>query len=300
MQFKYFLELLLLSAIWGLSFLFMRTTTGEFGPVMLVTVRTGIAALALLPFFLYKRLHLQFKSQWRAIFFVGLTNTAIPFCLFSYSTYHLGAGYASILNATAPMFGALVGFFWLKDNLAKIAIFGLVLGFCGVLLLSLSKTSEQVGNVFFPTLAALGATFFYGLAACYSKRYLRGVSSLTIAAGSQYCALLVLFPISLFYLPAVNPSTESWLQVLALGLFCTALAYIMYFRLIANVGAERAITVAYLVPVFGVIWGVVFLNETVTLSMSVGTSLVLFGVALTTGVLRFTKRNTHKTGSSQT
>ncbi|MDU0353786.1 DMT family transporter [Paraglaciecola aquimarina] len=291
MQIKHFLELLILSAVWGASFLFMRTTTGEFGPIMLVTLRSGIAALALLPFFIYKKLLPEFTSQWRAILFVGLTNTAIPFCLFSYSTFHLGAGYASILNATAPMFGALVGFFWLKDNLPRIAIFGLGLGFTGVLLLSLSKTSEDVGNVFLPTIAALSATFLYGLAACYSKKYLQGISSLTIAAGSQYFAVLALLPVSFFFWPETNPSTESWLQVVALALFCTAFAYILYFRLIANVGAERAITVAYLVPVFGVMWGVIFLQEKVTISMSVGASLVLFGVALTTGVIKLTKPN---------
>jgi drug/metabolite transporter (DMT)-like permease len=287
---KYFIELLILAAVWGVSFIFMRTTTGDFGPVMLVTLRTGIAALALLPFFFYKQLMHEFKTYWRAIFFIGLANTAIPFCLFSYGTFHLGAGYGSILNATAPMFGAIVGFFWLKDNLSKIAIFGLVLGFVGVLILSLTRTSQDVTNVYLPIFAALGATFLYGLAACYSKKYLKGVSSLTIATGSLFFAFLTLLPISLFYWPAKNPSIESWAQVIALGLFCTAVAYIMYFRLIANVGAERAISVAYLVPVFGVLWGIIFLQEALTINMLVGACLVLVGVALTTGVLSKFKR----------
>jgi drug/metabolite transporter (DMT)-like permease len=282
---KYFFELVVLSSLWGASFLFMRTTTGDFGPVMLVTLRTGIAAFALMPFFFYRRLMPEFKQYWKPIFFVGIANTAIPFCLFSYSTYFLGAGYGSILNATAPMFGAIVGYFWLKDNLTRIAIFGLFMGFTGVLVLSLTRISEELTSVFLPIIAALVSTFLYGLAACYSKRYLTGVSSLSIATGSLYFAFLTLLPISIFYWPENNPSIESWVQVIALGLFCTAVAYIMYFRLIANVGAERAITVAYLVPVFGVCWGIVFLQETLTINMLIGAFLVLMGVALTTGVL---------------
>ncbi|MCF2947522.1 DMT family transporter [Paraglaciecola aquimarina] len=292
MPFKYFIELLILSALWGASFLFMRTTTGDFGPVMLVTLRTGIAALALFPFFVYRKLFAEFKHQWKPILFLAVANTAVPFCLFSYSTYHLGAGYSSILNATAPMFGALVGFFWLKDNLSKIAVFGLFLGFMGVLLLSLSKIYAVVEVVYLPILAALVATFGYGLSACYSKKYLTGVKSLTIAAGSHYFSLIILFPISLFFWPETNPSMDSWIQVIVLGLFCTGIASIMYFRLIAKVGAEKAITVAYLVPVFGVMWGIVFLQEVLTLNMLLGASLVLIGVALTTGVLRFKKRST--------
>lgn len=291
MPIKYFIELLILSSLWGASFLFMRTTTGDFGPVMLVTLRTGIAAFALIPFFFYRRLMPEFRQYWKPIFFIGLANTAIPFCLFSYSTYYLGAGYGSILNATAPMFGAIVGFFWLKDNLTKIAIFGLFLGFIGVLILSLTRISEELTSTFLPIIAALVSTFLYGLAACYSKKYLKGVRSLTIATGSLYFAFLTLLPISLFYWPEINPSIESWAQVIVLGLFCTAVAYIMYFRLIANVGAERAITVAYLVPVFGVLWGIIFLQETITINMLLGACLVLVGVALTTGVLSKLKRS---------
>lgn len=288
MPFKYFCELLVLSALWGASFLFMRTTTGEFGPIMLITLRTGIAAMALLPFFLHAKLQHQIKAHWQAILFVGLTNTAIPFCLLSYSAFSLGAGYASILNATAPMFGAIVGFFWLKDNLPYLAIFGLALGFLGVVILSIAKSSHDIEQVtpWLPIVSALCATFLYGLAACYTKKHLKGVNVLAIVTGSQCFSVICLFPISLFFWPENTPSLESWWQVLALGLFCTAVAYILYFRLIANIGAEKAITVAYLVPVFGVIWGMVFLQEKLTFIMWIGASLVMLGVALTTGLFR--------------
>jgi len=283
---KYAFELVLLSAIWGASFLFMRTTTGEFGPILLITLRTGNAALVLLPFLLYQNKLQLLITHWRVIFVVGLTNTAVPFCLFSYSTFHLGAGYSSVLNATAPMFSAVVAFVWLKESLPRLAVFGLFIGFCGVIVLSFARQHMEMANSILPVIAALVATFLYGIAACTAKRYLTGVNALAIATGSQCFAFLTLLPLSFFYLPSVMPSNESWWQVLLLGLVCTAFAYILYFRLMSNVGVTKAITVAYLVPVFGVLWGMVFLDESLTMSMLMGASLILLGVALTTGLLR--------------
>jgi drug/metabolite transporter (DMT)-like permease len=281
-----FLELLLLSAIWGASFLFMRNTSADFGPIMLITLRTGIAALVLIPFVMYKKQWHIMARNWLPILLVALTNTAIPFCLFSYSTLYLGAGYASVLNASAPMFAAIVGFYWLKDNLSIVAVIGLIVGFFGVLLLSLARQNTDFETSLLPILAALCATLLYGVAACLTKRYLQGVNPLAIATGSQCFAVLVLAPLSLFFWPAAMPGIQSWWQVLALGVFCTALAYILYFRLIANVGAAKAITVAYLVPVFGVIWGMTFLDEHLTPGMWFGAALVLLGVALTTGLIK--------------
>ena len=230
MPVKYVLELLLLAAVWGASFIFMRTTVPDFGPIMLITLRTGIAAVFLLPFLIKAKLLSQLKIHWLPILVVGLINTAIPFCLFSYSTLYLGAGYASVLNATVPMFGAIIGFFWLKDYLSNIAIFGLLVGFCGVLLLSIARDAAFSAEALLPVLAALLATLSYGAAACYAKKYL---------IGSQCFAFLSLAPLSLAFWPEQMPGLHSWLQVLILGVACTALAYILYFRLIANVGAEK-------------------------------------------------------------
>jgi drug/metabolite transporter (DMT)-like permease len=285
---KYAGELILLAAIWGASFLFMRTTSAEFGPIMLITLRTGIAALVLMPLLVINKHSKVMFQHWRVISIIGLTNTAIPFCLFSYSTLYLGAGYASVLNATAPMFGALVGFYWLKDKLASLAVLGLVIGFVGVLVLSFSRNHIDGDTSWIPIFAALTATFFYGLAACVAKRYLQGVNALAITTGSQIVAALTLAPLCVFFWPTATPSQESWWQVIALGVVCTAMAYIMYFRLIANVGSAKAITVAYLVPIFGVLWGMIFLSEQLTIGMWLGAALILLGVALTSG---FIKRN---------
>tara|TARA_R110002153_G_scaffold37939_4_gene110680 strand:- start:1057 stop:1941 length:885 start_codon:yes stop_codon:yes gene_type:complete len=282
---KYAAELVLLAAIWGASFLFMRSTSAEFGPIMLITLRTGIAALVLLPWLILQQHTGVMFRHWRTITIIGLTNTAIPFCLFSYSTLYLGAGYASVLNATAPMFAALIAFYWLRDRLLPVAIVGLIIGFIGVLVLSLSRQHTELATNWLPIMAALAATFLYGLAACFSRRYLQGVNALAIATGSQLVATLTLAPLSLFFWPATMPSIESWWQVIILGVACTAFAYILYFRLIANIGSAKAITVAYLVPVFGVLWGMIFLAEQLSLGMWIGAGLVLFGVALTSGLV---------------
>jgi drug/metabolite transporter (DMT)-like permease len=286
MPFKYFIELVILASVWGSSFIFMRTAAPEFGPIMLITLRTAIAALCLLPFLFNAQSKSQMRTYWRPILFVGLVNTAIPFCLFSYSLLYIGAGYASVLNACAPMFGALVGFFWLKDNITAMIIFGLILGFVGVVILSLAHQAAFAQASLLPVMAALLATFLYGVAACFAKQYLQGVKAFVVAGGSQCFAALCLFPVSLFFWPPTIPSLTSWLHLIILGVLCTAIAYIMYFRLIANVGAANAITVAYLVPVFGVFWAMVFLQERLSVGMWIGAGLVLAGVCLATGLVK--------------
>ena len=283
-------ELIALGAIWGASFLFMRTATPEFGAIALVVLRTGIAALVLFPALLMARKYLDLKQHWWAILVVGLINTAIPFTLFSYATVHLGAGFGSILNATAPMFGAVIAFIWLKDSLSNMAIIGLFVGFCGVAVISAERSGIELELAWLPIGAALAATCAYGLAACFTKKHLGGVSTLAIATGSQAFAALALIPLVFFNLPEKMPSTSAWLQVLTLGVLCTAVAYILYFRLIANIGAARAITVAYLVPVFGVLWGIIFLGEVLTPMMILGASLILVGVAMTTGLIKLPKK----------
>lgn len=284
------IELILLAAIWGASFLFMRTATPEFGAVALVAVRTGVAALCLLPFLLAARKVKDVKGHWRDILIVGIINTAIPFCLFSYATVLLGAGMGSVLNATAPMFGAVIAYFWLKEQLKGFAVLGLLTGFVGVVVLTNARTGLDLSTSLLPVLAALGATFAYGLAACFTKRNLSGVNTLAIAAGSQAFAAVILLPLAVFSWPETMPSTQAWGQALVLGVACTGIAYILYFRLIANVGAARAISVAYLIPAFGVLWGVLFINETVSPALLTGAALILVGVGLTTGMVKWPRK----------
>lgn len=291
MKLTHLMELTVLAAIWGMSFMFMRTATPEFGAVALVAARTGIAALVLFPLVVFKKQLSAVKQHWRPILVVGLVNTAIPFCLFSYAVVSLGAGLGSILNATAPMFATMVAFVWLKERLTPLAMLGLLIGFIGVAVLSVTRSGLQGDIAIVPIGAALSATFAYGVAACYTKQKLTGVSTLAVATGSQVFASVMLAPLAIIFWPAQSPSTEAWGQTIVLGIACTAVAYILYFRLIANVGASKAMTVAYLIPVFGVLWGMLFLNEVVTSSMLVGAALVLLGVSLTTGLFKVRRKN---------
>lgn len=280
------LELLLLAALWGSSFLFMRTATPEFGAFALVELRTAIAALCLLPVLLLARKLQDVIIHWKPILIIGMINTAIPFVLFSYATVYLGAGLGSILNATAPMFGAIIAFLWLKESLSGLAIMGLIAGFCGVVMISLARAELDFTLAVLPVMAALSATCAYGLAVCYTRKYMAKISVLAIAAGSQIFAAIALLPFAIATWPTTLPSLNIWFQVVFLGIACTGVAYLLYFRLIANIGASKAITVAYLIPIFGVIWGVVFLDERVTLPLMIGAAMILVGVAMTTGVFK--------------
>ncbi|MCW8109089.1 DMT family transporter [Alteromonas ponticola] len=282
MPVKDLMALLLLGAIWGGSFIFMRVAAPEFGIFALVEVRTLLATLVLLPVLACRGGMRDIVVHWKAIALIGAVNTAIPFVLFNYSSLHLEAGVNAILNATAPMFGAVIAFLWLSDKLSKQAVIGLCLGFVGVAVISAQKIGDQ-GISIFPIITALLATTCYGLAASMMKKYLQGVRPLAVATGSQASASLFLLPFALYTLPATMPSIVAWNNAIALAVFGTGIAYILYFSLIANVGPAKAITVAYLVPLFGIVWGVVFLNETLSLQTLLGGGLILTGVALTTG-----------------
>ncbi|MBU3020458.1 DMT family transporter [Aestuariibacter sp. A3R04] len=278
-------SLALLGAIWGGSFIFMRVAAPEFGVFALVEIRAVLATAIMLPFLIAVGGWRNIKRYWWQIGFIGALNTAIPFVLFNYSSLHLEAGVNAILNATAPMFGALVAFLWLKDTLKPSAVTGLFLGFIGVIVLSAHKVGSGHVSVV-PILTACMATLCYGIAACAMKRWLAGVKPIVVATGSQIFASLILLPFSLATLPATMPSGLAWLNAIALAVLGTGIAYILYFNLIATIGPAKAISVGYLVPLFGIIWGLLFLNESLSVQTLTGGVLILLGVALTTGVIQ--------------
>ena len=286
MTLRNLLELLLLASLWGASFIFMRIGTPEFGPVLFMALRTLTASLFLLPIVFFSKKQSEFNGYKTKIFIVGIFNTAIPFVLFGYATLTLSGGLTSVLNATTPMFGAIVAYLWFRDKMTISASFGLLVGFVGVYLLMLDKITLGQQNILLPTLAALSASLCYGISASYTKKYLTGLSSTVLASGSQVSATLVLLPISLFFIPAQLPSTSAIMSVLLLGVLCTGVAYIIFFHLIANLGPARAISVTYLIPAFGLLWGSIFLNEVITSSMIIGCGFILTGVALATGLLK--------------
>ena len=287
-------ELLLLAALWGASFLFMRLGAGEFGPVAMSALRVGGAALVLLPVWWLQRGQLDLRRHWRAIAVVGALNSALPFVLFGLAALAIHAGVSAIFNATAAMWAAAIAWLWLGEPLTRSRVAGLVIGFAGVLGLAWDKASLKPGehgvSAAWAIAACLVASLCYGFAANVARRRLRDVPPMAMAAGSQLAATLILAAPAWWLWPSRAPSPLAWSSVAALAVFCTALAYLLYFRLIANVGPARASTVTLLVPLFAVVWGLAFLGESLTPSMALACAVILLGTALTTGVLRWPLR----------
>lgn len=279
-------ELLALAALWGASFLFMRLGAGEFGPVALAAVRVGGAALLLLPLLHWRDQIGELRRHWRPIFVVGLTNSALPFLLFSYAALSITAGLSAIFNASAPLFGALIAWAWLRERPSAARIAGLAIGFAGVAGLAWDKASFKAGGSGWAILACLVAPLLYGLSANYTRKRLQGAAPLAVAAGSQLSATLLLALPALWWWPPTTPSASAWTSAAALALLCTGVAYLLYFRLIANVGAANAIAVTFLIPAFAVLWGWMLLAEAVTPAMVLGCAVILVGTGLATGLIR--------------
>ncbi|HXZ09215.1 MAG TPA: DMT family transporter [Paraburkholderia sp.] len=289
-------QLLILAALWGASFLFIRVGMTDFGVAPLMALRVGIGALFLLVVLLARRPARDAFGIMRAhawpLFVVGVLNSAAPFCLFAYAELTLSAGVTSVINATTPLWGALVAYLWLKDRLTVLRSVGMVIGFVGVLMLVWDQIAAPQGSSATPgttalaAAAALGATLLYGIAASYTKRHLTGVDSLTVATGTMTGATVLLVPIAIATWPAAPVSLHAWLAVLALGVASTGVAYMLFFHLIAVAGPARAITVTFVIPVFGILWGALFLGERVSLGMVEGCVVILVGTALATGVVK--------------
>ena len=282
-------ELLTLAALWGASFLFMRMGAAEFGPVALSALRVIGAALFLLPLLQLRGQMSTLRTHWRPIFVVGIVNSALPFLFFSYAALSITAGLSAIFNAASPLFGAVIAWLWLKDRLTPPRMLGLAIGFAGVLWLAWDKASFKPGGSGWAIVACLAATLCYGTGANFTKKRLTGVAPLAVATGSQLSAALFLaIPAALWWPPSA-PSGTAWLTVALLAVVCTGVAYVLYFRLIANIGPANAIAVTFLIPVFAVLWGWLFLGEGVTLAMVIGCGIIVVGTGLATGLLNVTK-----------
>lgn len=278
-------ELLLLAAIWGASFLFMRLGAHEFGAIPLAALRVAGASLFLLPLLAARQGLAELRRDWRPLLVVGLLNSALPFALYSYAALSITAGLSSILNATTPLWGAVVAWAWLSQGLNASRMAGLALGFAGVVFLAWDQASFKPGGSGWAVLACLLATLCYGIAANFTKRFLSRCSPLTVATGSQFSAALLLAGPAVFFWPASLPSAPAWAAVAALALLCTGVAYILYFRLMQRIGPTNTIAVTFLIPGFAVVWGWLFLAEAFTWRMAGGCAIVLLGTALALGLL---------------
>lgn len=282
-------ELVILAALWGASFLFMRIAVPEFGAVALIEARVLIAGLVLLPFWWIRESassREKVMKHWPQIFVVGLLNSSVPFVLFAYSMLYITGGVAAILNGTAPIWAAVVAWLWLKKRLALNGVTGLVIGFVGVVTLVSDELAASANSKVLAIVASAFAPVLYGIAANYTSEKLGQVSALSIATFSQIAAALSLLPLLFWFMPPEMPSFRAWMALLALSVLCTSVAYLMYFRLLAEVGSTKAITVTFLIPLFGSIWGALFINEEITLMMVIGMATILLGTALVTGVLK--------------
>jgi len=288
------LDFVLLAAIWGASFLFMRLGARELGAIPTAGLRVAIATVFLLPILLARGHGAALRQHWKLTFVVGVLNSAIPFVCFSYALLSISTGLSSILNATVPLFGAVIAWVWLKDRPNASRSLGLAVGFVGVALLAWDKASfkpDASGNATgWAVLACLLATLCYGLAASFTKRYMTGLPSLVSATGSQLGAAIALIPLAWWFWPDHAVSLNAWLAVVALGVLCTGVAYILYFRLIERAGPARALSVTFAIPVFAVVYGVLLLGEVVTPWMVLCGLVIVAGTSLSTGLVALRRR----------
>ncbi len=270
-------ELLTLAAIWGASFLFMRVATKDFGAFALVAIRLSLGALVMSPF-LWKSRALFNTRMWPRLAGIGIINSALPFTLFAWGAERAPAGVGAISNATTVMFTALIAFAFFGERINARRWLGLIAGFIGVAVLA----SGRIGgvSVWPAALAGTLASVLYGIGANLIRRHLMGLPPGAVACATLVCASIFEWPFALASWPQNSVAVQSWLCAALLGVFCTGIAYFFYYRLIQRIGAPRASTVTYLIPLFAVIWAWLLLGEPLTLTMAIAGALILGGVAL--------------------
>lgn len=270
-------EITVLGAIWGASFLFMRVAAPVFGPLALVEVRLALGALVLLPFLWHARA--QFPARrWPMLALIGAINSAVPFVLFAWAAQRAPAGVGAIANAMTVLFTALVGALFFGERIGVGRSLTLALGFGGVVVLASGKIAGM--SVGAATAAGACAALLYGIGINLVRRHLAGLPAAAVAAATLSCSALLVAPLALMHWPTTAVSAQAWMSAVLLGVLCTGIAFVMYYRLIARVGATRASTVTYLVPLFGVAWAWWLLGEPLTLTMGIAGAMILGSVAL--------------------
>lgn len=291
-------ELLLLAAIWGGSFLFMRVAVPEFGPVALACARVIGAAVLMLSVLVVRngfRLGAAAASvRWHHWVIAGLTSTALPFVCFCYAAQSLKAGTLAIFNASTPLFGALISSLWLNERYARARVLGLGLGFAGVVWLAQAHVGAGEGPGpagaalagTAPILACLCATLLYGFSTNYTRKFLSTVPPAQLASFTLAIAGLFMLVPAWVTWPTHAPSARAWACAAALAVLCTAAAYLLFFRLLARTGPTNTMSVTFLIPAFAAAWGLLFLGEPITAPQCLSAGMILAGTALSTGLVR--------------
>jgi drug/metabolite transporter (DMT)-like permease len=279
-------RLVLLAAVWGLAFVFIRVAVMPLGAFALVELRQVIAGVALALYVRSLGIPLDLRGRWRVYLPIAALNSAVPFVLIAAAQRELAASYTVILVSTSPLFAALIAAAALKDPLTPGKVAGLLLGIAGVALLIGWNPAALEPPPLRAIVAVLVAALLYAIAGVYTRVRAQGIPPMATAAGSQLGSALLVLPFVAAVPPAAMPTPLEWLNVVALALLSSALAFILYFQLIRNVGPVKTLTVNFLTPLFGVGGGVLLLGERVTANMMVGAVVILVGTALVLGAAR--------------
>ncbi|GHH56668.1 DMT family transporter [Streptomyces candidus] len=274
-------RLVVLSALWGASFIFLRVLAPVLGATTTAGLRVGVGGLAFLPYFAAIRFAPRWREHWVQYLVVGLFNVATPMLLFSFAAVHIPASYSVVINSSTPLFGTLLAAVFLGQRLTVRGIAGLTLSMIGVALVAGGGSTDQDSRLFWWSIGAcLAAAVSYSLSGIYVKRFASHVDPIGTAGCSQLLAGVLLVPFWVTDIPPVDVTPTIILNVLALAVLCTTIGFLLYFRLIADVGPSRAMTVGLLTPAFGVLWGALFLGERLTPIQGGGCALIVVSVAM--------------------
>ena len=279
MELRYWVVLTFLGAVWGSAFIFIKVAAPEFGAIGLVQARLTIASLVFIPILLRKKYLILLKPAWKHSLVLAVTNNAIPFSLFSYGSFGADSNILAILNATTAFNTMIIALLWLGEKVTPKQIFGLVLGFIGVIILVNPESSST---------SIISALFCLIGAACYSfstvfiQKYSQKTDKMVLIGWSIIFSCFIMIPLTLINLPHQIPSTKALLSAIWLGSISTGLAFFGYVYLIEKIGAVKTSTVAYFLPIFGIIWGAVFLNEVISIGIILGCFTILVGVFFAT------------------
>ena len=278
MENKYWILITILGAVWGSAFMFIKIATPELGPIALVNIRLAVAGLIFIPFLLQQKYLKHFRSNLKNILVLSVINTALPFSLFAYASLESNSNMLSILNGTTAIMAVVISTIWLKIRLNFFQIMGVFIGLFGIVVLA---NPDNVYISMKATIFCLSAAFCYALSANYIQKFAYKTNTIVLIGWSLVIASVLLLPITFFNLPSQFPSNNVIFSILWLGVMSTGVAFLGYVRLIEKVGAVKTATVAYFIPVFGVIWGYVFLGEPITLQILIGMILILIGIVFT-------------------
>lgn len=277
--------LTLLGAIWGASFIFIRIAVEPFGPIVLMLIRVALSAAMLYGYAKFRGMRLQIREHWRKFLILGTISSALPFTLIGFSELTITGSLAAIYNSTTPLFTTFVAAIWLGERLTLYKVLGAVMGIVGVALIVGGSPITLDGAFVLATLSSLGAALCYAVGGVFAKRAFEGVSNMSMSIGQLAGATVVMTPFMVVDPPHDMPPTDAILALLALAIFSTVFAYRLYYYLIISAGPTKALTVTLLVPVFGVIWGAILLNEPISPGMIVGLVVILLSVGLVTGMI---------------